>query len=216
MEKSQTKLLQEYQQELESLKGRIAALEEKIATLLGTAYPDEEAVDFTDIQLGINELPEQSTPAEPEVTETEVPFEAEPEPAPAEPEPAPEISAPEVSVLEPEPEPAAEPEPAPAPAPAPAPVSAEPDPTAQLPWRKDKPGMAVKNIRSGISLLDRALFIGTLFKEDFALYDQTIANLNAMSSLDEAVDYIRENFPSWNLKSDVVYHFMMCVRKKLG
>ena len=109
MEKSQTKLLQEYQQELESLK----------ATLLGTAYPDEEAVDFTDIQLGINELPEQSTPAEPEVTQTEVPFEAEPEPAPAEPEPAPEISAPEVSVLEPEPEPAAEPEPAPAPAPAP-------------------------------------------------------------------------------------------------
>ena len=76
--------------------------------------------------------------------------------------------------------------------------------------------MAVKNIRSGISLLDRALFIGTLFKEDFALYDQTIANLNAMSSLDEAVDYIRENFPSWNLKSDVVYHFMMSIRKKLG
>ena len=132
------------------------------------------------------------------------------------PSPAPEISAPEVSVLEPEPEPAAEPEPAPAPAPAPAPVSAEPDPTAQLPWRKDKPGMAVKNIRSGISLLDRALFIGTLFKEDFALYDQTIADLNAMSSLDEAVAYIREKFPHWNLKSDVVYHFMMSVRKKLG
>ena len=74
----------------------------------------------------------------------------------------------------------------------------------------------MKNIRSGISLLDRALFIGTLFKEDFALYDKTIAELNGMSTLDQAVSYIREHFPAWNLKSDVVYHFMMCVRKKLG
>ena len=90
------------------------------------------------------------------------------------------------------------------------------DDTIGLPWRKDKPGLQVKNIRSGISLLDRALFIGTLFKEDFVLYDQTIADLNAMSTLDEAVSYIREHFPSWNLKSDVVYHFMMSIRKKLG
>ena len=90
------------------------------------------------------------------------------------------------------------------------------DDTLGLPWRKDKPGLQVKNIRSGISLLDRALFIGTLFKEDFALYDKTIADLNGMSSLDQAVSYIREHFPSWNLKSDVVYHFMMSIRKKLG
>ena len=129
----------------------------------------------------------------------------------AEPEPVLE------SILEPEPapQPAPEPEPAPAPA-ASAPSAPLEDETANLPWRKDKPGLSVKNIRSGISLLDRALFIGTLFKEDFALYDQTIADLNAMESLDEAVDYIRERFPSWNLKSDVVYHFMMSIRKKLG
>ena len=135
----------------------------------------------------------------------------EPEPEPVvEPEP----------ILEPEPvvvpEPVVEPEPVPEPE---APKASAPkteDDTAHLPWRTDKPGIPVKNIRSGISLLDRALFIGTLFKEDFALYDQTIAELNAMSSLDEAVDYIREKFPHWNLKSDVVYHFMMSVRKKLG
>ena len=122
------------------------------------------------------------------------------EPVPT-PEPEPVVQA------EPVPEPVAETAPAPEPA---------PDDTAALPWRKDKPGLQVKNIRSGISLLDRALFIGTLFKEDFALYDKTIADLNGMSSLDQAVGYIREHFPSWNLKSDVVYHFMMCVRKKLG
>ena len=114
-----------------------------------------------------------------------------------------------------EPVPTPEPEPVPEPEPA---AQAEPvaDDTIGLPWRKDKPGLQVKNIRSGISLLDRALFIGTLFKEDFALYDKTIAELNGMSTLDQAVSYIREHFPAWNLKSDVVYHFMMCVRKKLG
>ena len=113
---------------------------------------------------------------------------------------------------------------APAPAPAeeekvdaPQDASPAPDPdTMKYPWRTDRPGMAVKNIRSGISLYDRALFIGTLFKEDFALYDQTIAALNAMDNLEQAVQYIRAHFPDWNLGSDAVYHFIMSVRKKLG
>jgi hypothetical protein len=83
-------------------------------------------------------------------------------------------------------------------------------------WRLDKPGLPVKNIRSGISLYDRALFIGTLFKEDYALYDKTIGDLNAMTGLDEAVDYLLANFPDWNLKSDIVYNFIMAIRKKLG
>ena len=85
-----------------------------------------------------------------------------------------------------------------------------------MPWRVDRPGIAVKNIRSGISLYDRALFIGTLFKEDYALYDRTIGELNALSSFDEAVDYILTRFPDWNFKSDIVYNFMMAIRRKLG
>ena len=143
---------------------------------------------------------------------------SEPAPEPAS-EPAPE---PEASPA-PTPEPVAEPEPVPMPEPepvsesAPAPKAVAPRPeTERLPWRLDKPGISVKNIRSGISLYDRALFIGTLFKEDFALYDQTIADLNTLSSLDEAVDYLLERFPDWNLKSDIVYNFMMAIRKKLG
>ena len=94
--------------------------------------------------------------------------------------------------------------------------SAAEDETTSLPWRKDKPGLRVKNIRSGISLYDRALFIGTLFKEDFTLYENTIRDLNEFVSLDQAVDYIRTRFPEWNLHSDVVYNFMMSIRKKLG
>lgn len=211
MDKSQKELLQDFQEEVIALKERIAALEARISALqAGEIQADDEVVDFTDIEIGVEEPVGEPEPvAEPQPVAEPLPEPAE-EPV-AEPEPVLE------SILEPEPapQPAPEPEPAPAPA-ASAPSAPLEDETANLPWRKDKPGLSVKNIRSGISLLDRALFIGTLFKEDFALYDQTIADLNAMESLDEAVDYIRERFPSWNLKSDVVYHFMMSIRKKLG
>ena len=188
MEKTQKEMLKVFQEEIESLKKQIASLEDRIAALQDSpVQAEDEEVDFTDIQIGVAEMPDQPVPEEVQAV-------ANPEPEPVvEPEP----------VIEPEPEPVL------------APQTTEDD-TAHLPWRTDKPGIPVKNIRSGISLLDRALFIGTLFKEDFALYDQTIADLNAMSSLDEAVAYIREKFPHWNLKSDVVYHFMMSVRKKLG
>ena len=195
MEKSQTELLQEFREEVAALKERISALEEKISALEALPAEDEAEVDFTDIAIGIDGVVEP-------VPTPEAEAEAQPELVPM-PEPTPEP----VVQAEPVPEPVAGAAPAPEPA---------PDDTAALPWRKDKPGLQVKNIRSGISLLDRALFIGTLFKEDFALYDKTIADLNSMSSLDQAVSYIREHFPSWNLKGDVVYHFMMCVRKKLG
>ena len=211
MDKSQKELLQDFQEEVIALKERIAALEARISALqAGEIQADDEVVDFTDIEIGVEEpVGEPESVAEPEPVAETLPEPVE-EPV-AEPEPVLE------PILEPEPapQPAPEPEPAPAPA-ASAPSAPLEDETANLPWRKDKPGLSVKNIRSGISLLDRALFIGTLFKEDFALYDQTIADLNSMESLDEAVDYIRERFPSWNLKSDVVYHFMMSIRKKLG
>jgi len=159
----------------------------------------------------VPDAPVEEPVAAPEPEPVVIPSEVEESPAPVA-EPEPEEAPDPIFAPEPEPAPVAEPEPV---APAPKTPAAEDD-TARLPWRTDKPGISVKNIRSGISLLDRALFIGTLFKEDFALYDQTIADLNAMSTLDEAVDYIREHFPAWNLKSDVVYHFMMSVRKKLG
>ena len=119
----------------------------------------------------------------------------------------------------------AEAEPIPEPIPEPVPEAEEeeefpegPDisATAHLPWRTDRVGIRVKNLRSAISLYDRALFIGTLFKEDYSLYDSTISALNNLETLDEAVEYIVVHFPEWNLRSDVVYNFMMAVRKKLG
>ena len=102
-----------------------------------------------------------------------------------------------------------------APDPVPAPIDI-PEQVRKLPWYSARPGAPVKHIRSGISLLDRSLFIGTLFKEDFDKYDRTLSQLDACTSLDQAAAYVLEHFPEWNLESDIVYSFMMAVRKKLG
>ena len=232
MDNNRTAILREIEAELASLKQQFLALEEKVESL--RRMPSEEPVeesDFTDIEIGVADLPEETAPApaeepvpevveplemdlEEDLPEPEPVPDPEPEPAPA-PEPEPEpVPEPEPAPA-PEPEPVPEPEPAPEPEPKPAPAVPRPE-TERLPWRLDKPGLSVKNIRSGISLYDRALFIGTLFKEDYALYDKTISELNALSTLDEAVDYLLERFPDWNLKSDIVYNFMMAIRKKLG
>ena len=213
MENNRTEILQELEAELASLKEQVRAFEDRLEAF--RQLPEEEIVeesDFTDMEIGVPDLPEQEPVPEPVPEPVSVP---EPEPV-IEPEPVVEaepVLEPE-PVAEPEPAPALAPEPMPAPKPA-APAVPRPE-TDRLPWRLDKPGISVKNIRSGISLYDRALFIGTLFKEDYALYDKTISELNGLSSLDEAVDYLLERFPDWNLKSDIVYNFMMAVRKKLG
>jgi len=185
MEKNATEILREIEAEIASLKDRLRALEEKVAECQAVAEAQAEAeteadaapVDFTDMEIGVDDLPADlpdNLPADLPVPEPE----EEVEERPAAPAPDPE--------------------------------------TASLPWYVDKPGLPVKNIRSGISLYDRSLFIGTLFKEDFALYDKTIADLNALDSLDGAVAYVTEHFPDWNLRSDIVYNFMMAIRKKLG
>lgn len=83
-------------------------------------------------------------------------------------------------------------------------------------WRSDLPGSQVKNIISAISLNDRVLLINVLFKEDPMLFQDTIAKFNGMSSLDEAVSFINEQFPDWDLNSEPVYRLMMAVRRKLS
>ena len=82
-------------------------------------------------------------------------------------------------------------------------------------WRTGLPGSPVRNILSAISLNDRVLFINTLFQEDPALFQSTIAQFNEMQTLEEAESYIEANFPGWNLDSDIAFRFMMAVRRKL-
>ena len=82
-------------------------------------------------------------------------------------------------------------------------------------WRTDRPGYPVKNIISAISLNDRLLLINSLFKEDPMLFQDTIAKFNEMGSLQEAIDYVKENFKDWDLNSEPVYRLMMAARRKL-
>ena len=213
MENNRTEILREIESELASLKRQVLALQEKLEALRQEPVQEEmpvEESDFTDMEIGVSDLPEAAAPVVEEIPAQVRIDEPMPEPESV-PEPVeePVVEAVIEDLPEPEPAPA---EPAPV---APKPVAPRPE-TERLPWRLDKPGMSVKNIRSGISLYDRALFIGTLFKEDYALYDKTISELNGLANLDEAVDYLLERFPDWNLKSDIVYNFMMAIRKKLG
>lgn len=211
MANSTIEILQECQKELEALRERMQALEERISLLYEAAA--EEPVPV--------EMPEEMPIEIPEEVPVEMPEEF-PEDLPEEAPIEVELPAEDLPVAEPVPEPAnLDPEPViPDPdreSPAPDPVPDEmPAGTEGMAWRKDRPGLPVKNIRSGISLFDRALFIGSLFKEDGALYEQTIAELNHCETLNQAVAYIVEHFPDWDLKSGVVYNFMMAIRKKLG
>lgn len=82
-------------------------------------------------------------------------------------------------------------------------------------WKTAIPGTPVKNIISAISLNDRVLFINSLFKENAMAFQDAIATFNAMSSFAEAEEYIQQNYPDWNLNSDMVYRLMMAIRRKL-
>lgn len=241
MDKTHTETIDQIRAEVEKLKAALLSLEEKLAAC--EAFLEAEAaeapVDFTDMEIGdFDDLPEPEVVTGPETVAEPV---VEPEPvvevepvveAVAEPEPLPE---PELEPLpEPEVVPAVEPEPAPEPEPVAEPESApilapepEPAPAPKLlkvkaapeggyAWQQARPGVSVKHIRSGISLLDRAQFITILFKEDYSLYDSTLAALDGMETLEEATEYVTTQFPEWNLKSDIVFSFMMAVRKKVG
>lgn len=88
--------------------------------------------------------------------------------------------------------------------------------SADQAWRKDMPGSPVKDIRSAISLNDRVFFINNLFDEDAQAFVNALSSINAMSTLDEVVAFVTEQYPHWDLNSDIVYRFMMAVRRKVS
>jgi len=83
-------------------------------------------------------------------------------------------------------------------------------------WRNDMPGSAVKDVRAAIALVDRALFINTLFKEDAMAFLEALNYINQAGDLDTVVNYLAETYPQWDFDSDVVYRFMMAVRRKVN
>ncbi len=82
-------------------------------------------------------------------------------------------------------------------------------------WLTDIAGIPVRDVRSAISMNDKILFINTLFGEDPLVYQEVIQKINASPDLKQAIVYLLRRFPAWNLDSDVVYRFMMAVRRRL-
>ena len=81
-------------------------------------------------------------------------------------------------------------------------------------WRTDMPGAPVRDLLSAISLNDRVQFINVLFKEDPAAFQQARARINTMETLDEVVEFVTSEY-DWDMHSQVVYRFMMAVRRKV-
>lgn len=167
-----------------------------------------EAVEPEDDDLPFEEIPEPSEEpvesgleeaVEPEQEDDDLPVFMEPEPV-------------QKPMIEPVVEPVVEPESVAETKPAVAVIDSMTDRQA---WRTDMPGSPVRDIRSAISLNDRILFINGLFAQDPMAFQETLTRINQMDTLDEVVAYLVAARPDWDLESEIVYRFMMAVRRKV-
>ena len=69
------------------------------------------------------------------------------------------------------------------------------------------------SIVSGIGLNDRFLFLRELFNGESSLYNSTVKQLDAASSLEEALDFISRNF-DWDDKNESVKKFLDLVQRR--
>ena len=241
MENRQQQILCEIKEMMSSIRKQLELLDAKMAEFQYEIDPQEFTVDSIDLSLDDYPVVEQAPEVVVQVSEVDDLPVAQPdfEPA-AEPvaEPAAEpvdepILEPEEIVEEPVLEPVVEPDPvevvpveevvtelemvfeAAQTLAAEKPVVLDAMTTKQA-WRTDMPGAAVRDIRSAISLNDRVLFINRLFDEDPVIFQETLTKLNQMETLDEAVDYLAANRPQWNFESEIVYRFMMALRRKIS
>ena len=126
--------------------------------------------------------------------EVEAPVVEEPVVAPA-PAPQPEATA------EPVVEPIVEPAPQPAPRP--------------MPQQTSLFGAAVEDIRQAISLGDRFLFQRELFAGNGELMQKTLDEINNLGSLNEAMDYVLDNF-DWDKESTAVQLFENVLKRRFA
>ena len=245
MENKESQILSEIMTMMASLRSQMDLLEAKVVELQSLAGQEDTDMtpidlDLDDIIAGpvvtaeepvetVQEPEMTEEPVEPEVVEEPVatvetedddlPFEEIPEPS-EEPVEAgleeavePEQEDDDLPVFM-EPEPVQEPmiEPVAKTKPAVAVIDSMTDRQA---WRTDMPGSPVRDIRSAISLNDRILFINGLFAQDPMAFQETLTRINQMETLDEVVAYLVAARPDWDLESEIVYRFMMAVRRKV-
>ena len=233
------------EQKLSALEARVAQLEEaneamrhegdEARTMIATLQAEVAALAATGVAVTPAEEPEveieliieEDTETENEEVKTENELVEEPQVdvqekilEPLEILDEPEVPTPVVEpIVEPEPvvepivEPAPQPEvkaepvvePAPAPQPAPRP----------MPQQTSLFGAAVEDIRQAISLGDRFLFQRELFAGNGELMQKTLDELNALGSLEEAMDYVADNF-EWDSDSTAVQLFENVLKRRFA
>ena len=208
MENREQQILAEITSLLDSVKNQMTLIEEKLAQLSQYTEPEvveDEVIDISPIDIEIDEdtFEEQQETVEPEIDEPEIIEPENDEPQVTE-EPQMQGEPEEVTSVHEVAMSAAEGRKAVVDAMA-----------ARQAWRTDMPGTPVKDIRSAISLNDRLIFINYLFKEDPMSFQDTLTRINSASSLDEAVEILTGKHPEWDFESEIVYRFMMAVRRKI-
>ena len=108
-------------------------------------------------------------------------------------------------IVEPVPQPEVKAEPVAAPQSAPRPV----------PQQTSLFGAAVEDICQAISLGDRFLFQRELFAGNGELMQKTLDELNALGSLEEAMDYVADNF-EWDSDSTAVQLFENVLKRRFA
>lgn len=199
--------MQELIKYFESLEARLTALEEAQRTNAEKLQANEEKL------LAIGEritammeiLKEAQSKPQPVVVEEPKPV----EPQIPEPEPEPEL----------EPEPVVEPEPEVLEIPE---IKEEPktEPVAEEPKQEIASpnatlyGKAVTDIRQAISLGDRFLYQRELFGQNAELMQRTLTELDALSSFDEAQEYISRF--GWDTESSTYQQFLITLHRRFG
>ena len=233
------------EQKLSALEARVAQLEEaneamrqegdETRTMIATLQAEVAALAATGVAVTPAEEPEveieliieEDTETENEEVKTENELVEEPQVDVQEEilEPLEILDEPEVPtpVVEPivEPEPVVEPivDPAPQPEVEAEPV-VEPVPAPQpaprpMPQQTSLFGAAVEDIRQAISLGDRFLFQRELFAGNGELMQKTLDELNALGSLEEAMDYVADNF-EWDSDSTAVQLFENVLKRRFA
>ena len=215
MENKEQQILSEIKSMMASIRSQLERLDAKMAELQQVVDPENFEADSVDIN--IDEPIEDVTADLPEIQDDDLPFDDVPVEDAAD-EPV------QVDIEQPAEEedddlPGVFDEPVPVTIATKAEVTAKPTindvMASEHAWRRDMPGTPVRDIRSAISLNDRVIFINLLFNEDAQAFVNALTRINSMETLDEAVDFISSEFPSWDLNSDLVYRFMMAVRRKV-
>lgn len=197
-------LIASLQAEIEALKttGIVPSVESaepeiEIELLMDDEEELEEKVEEATKKQSVLEVVEEVEVEEiPEILDSPVVLEEELAPVVEE---EPEV----VAVEEPQIEPVVEPE-----------KTVEPAPRA-VPQQTSLFGSAVSDIRQAISLGDRFLFQRELFAGNGELMQKTLDELNTLGSLDEAMEYVQENF-EWDMECTAVKLFENVLKRRFN